>query len=422
MSWFKKNVAEDKPAVVKITPEMYEVVVQSIREGVAIVGARGDVELINPAGLEIVELSREEALGLNFMSVLRLASSDGSALREELNPISVAFLRREIQQTRELIIIGAKSGKRVAVEIIVVPSSIGVVVSFRDITKELKEESEQAEFISTASHEMRTPVASIEGFLGLALNESTATIDTRAREYLTKAHEASQHLGKLFADLLDTTKLDDNRLKAELKPVEMTSLVEEICAGMMPKIAEKQLGYSFNGSGSEAGRTRLAQVLYANVDPDFLREILSNLIDNAIKYTASGGIRVDVTGDEKNVIVSIADTGMGIAPTDLTHIFEKFYRADNSDTRTIGGTGLGLYIVRQRAEAMNGLVTARSEVGKGSVFYVMVPRLSTDAFERMKLARENQQQFEQGSVMENNLTNGQSQQLGQNTTEMSNQI
>jgi hypothetical protein len=117
---------------------------------------------------------------------------------------------------------------------------------------------------------------------------------------------------------------------------------------------------------------------------------VDNLVENAIKYTPSGGsVRVGVRGEEDRVIIEVSDTGIGISREDLQHIFQKFYRADNSDTRTIGGTGLGLYIVKQRAESMGGRVWAESVYGNGSSFFVSLPRLSSEEYERRKTMIQN---------------------------------
>src|SRR5690606_3878909 len=105
-------------------------------------------------------------------------------------------------------------------------------------------------------------------------------------------------------------------------------------------------------------------VYYANVDNDHFREVIGNLVENAIKYTQQGTISVDVTGDDKQIQVSVADTGIGIPAEDLPHLFQKFYRVDNSDTREIGGTGLGLYLSRRLAEAMEGRMWAESRHGQ----------------------------------------------------------
>ena len=112
-------------------------------------------------------------------------------------------------------------------------------------------------------------------------------------------------------------------------------------------------------------------------------EIIDNLLGNAIKYTPTGGsVYVNVRGDGDRVLINVTDTGIGISNDDLPHIFQKFYRSDNSDTRTIGGTGLGLYIVKKRVEAMGGRVWAESAFGEGSTFYVSLPRISGEEYEK----------------------------------------
>ena len=236
-------------------------------------------------------------------------------------------------------------------------------------------------------------MASIEGYLGLALNPQTATIDDRARKYLTEAHDASQHLVRLFRDVLDSTKLDDNRIKAHLQPVELGSEVAKILEDHRKAIAEKNLRLLFgtrNLSGDMGRKSVLP--LYVMVDLDFLREIINNLVENAIKYTPEGGtIWVDTQEHNGKALIAVSDTGIGIAPEDLTHIFQKFYRADNSDTRTIGGTGLGLYIVKKRTEQMNGQVSAESVLSKGSSFYVLFPRLTAEEYNRQRQIANNLQ-------------------------------
>ncbi len=263
-------------------------------------------------------------------------------------------------------------------------SSGSKVISIRDISKELKEEQARSEFISTASHEMRTPVASIEGYLGLALNPQTATIDDRAKSYLDKAHEASQHLGQLFRDLLDTSKLEDEMYPV---PVEMITQVKSIAEGMAPAIAAKNLTYTF-GATERAAANRIEQLIYCSLDVDFLREIIDNLIQNAIKYTQEGSITVSVEGDHDHAIVKVTDTGIGISREHQSHVFQKFYRVDNSETRSTEGTGLGLYIATQRAKAMGGRIILESTEGKGSTFSLILPRISAESYERQKMAME----------------------------------
>ena len=374
-----------------------ETVLNSIHDGVLIVDGNGLVKLANPAAARMTgNSSPSDMLGLSFLSVLRLQTGEGTALADNQNPLAHAAANNANFESRDFYLLSLQ-GEGIPIAISLVPSggkNSDRIITFRNIAQELAKESEQTEFISTASHEMRTPVASIEGYLGLALNPSTATIDGRARQYLTEAHAASQHLGKLFQDLLDVTKLDDKRAKVHLVPVEMISTVRDIATKQFGTLSNgKKLSFSF-GSGGDAGSdnddVQVDQLAYAMVDVDFLQEILANLISNAIKYTPEGGaIWVSARGDGDNVLINVTDTGMGISPDNLTHIFQKFYRVDNSQTREIGGTGLGLYIVKERTEAMGGRVWAESTFSEGSTFYVSLPRISEEEYNRQKLVMQN---------------------------------
>ena len=252
------------------------------------------------------------------------------------------------------------------------------------MTKEKAEERQKAEFISTASHEMRTPVASIEGYLGLTLNPTTATIDQRARDFITKAHRSAEHLGRLFQDLLDVSKADDGRLQSNPEAIDLIPFVSDIVEGLRHKAEDKKLQLIFKprpgtpgGEHSATFTSRtLSPAFYIYVDPDQLREVLDNLVENAIKYTPSGRVTVDVTGGSGRVTIAIADTGIGIPVEDQSHLFQKFYRVDNSDTREIGGTGLGLYLSRRLTEVMGGRLWVESAYRQGSTFFLELPRLS----------------------------------------------
>ncbi|HEX6258807.1 MAG TPA: ATP-binding protein [Candidatus Saccharimonadales bacterium] len=355
-----------------------EIVINGIQDGVIAIDDHGSIQLINPAAQKIVGWGKRDALGLDYHSVLKLQGADGKELDELTNPIQKVLTQNESVLTNDLMLETA-SGKRLYISLLTSPVGhlgAGAIIVFRDITKEKAEEQQQAEFISTASHEMRTPVASIEGYLGLALNPQTATIDDKARLYLTKAHEAAQHLGRLFQDLLDVSKAEDGRLRNDPKVVDVVSFTQEIVASFTPQAEAKNLILLFKPTVGEDSARKLSPVFYVEVDNDHLREVISNLIENAIKYTREGDVTVDVVGDNEHVTVSVTDTGIGIPPEDVPHLFQKFYRVDNTDTREIGGTGLGLYLSRRLVETMNGRLWVESEYQKGSAFYLELPRIS----------------------------------------------
>ena len=399
MGLFHKNTVQNMSH--DLTAEqavLAETVLNSINDGVVIIDQNGIIKLANPAAARMTgNSSPADTMGLSYLSVMRLENGEGMAISDNQNPLAAAVANNEAWESRDYYLVTVQ-GSKTPVSITMTPSggrNSDRIITFRNIAQELEKEGEQTEFISTASHEMRTPVASIEGYLGLALNPQTATIDDRARQYLTEAHSASQHLGKLFQDLLDVTKLDDKRIKLHLVPVEMFATIQEMAGRQIPAIEEKGLRYSFgtnDANNSTSTEPQIAQLAYAMVDLDFLQEIINNLIENSIKYTESGGeIWVGVRADGDNVLINVTDTGMGISPDNLTHIFQKFYRVDNSATRTIGGTGLGLYIVKERVEAMGGRVWAESAFGEGSTFYVSLPRISQEEYDRQKQILQNVQ-------------------------------
>ncbi|MBR3220565.1 PAS domain-containing protein [Candidatus Saccharibacteria bacterium] len=386
----------EAPANGHLQTELMEMIFANLTDGLIVIDGNNMIKSVNPVALMLCGVSDANmVLGLDPRTMMHFENGEGMQLTDDNNPILAAIWNATALQTKDYVLITAQNHRRpVAINVIPLGDAASAkVVMLRDITKELEEEGEKTEFISTASHEMRTPVASIEGYLGLALNPQTATIDERARKYLEEAHQSSQHLGRLFQDLLDVTKLDDNKVKVRLQPVEVISLVKSIADGHSPMIAQKNLHYTFgSANGAEAPERRLEQVVYASVDVDFLREILNNLIENAIKYTPEGGaIWVNARGDGDRVLINVTDSGMGISPDNLKHIFQKFYRVDNSQTREIGGTGLGLYIVKQRAEAMGGNVWAESSFGEGSTFYLSLPRLTAEEYERRKQIIANQE-------------------------------
>ena len=390
MGIFKRNNSSKQAAHQASQAEM---VLSNIHDGVIITNRSGVVEFINPAAVNMTECgSASKVIGLDYALLVKVETKEGRELSDTENHLIQSMRSGQPLEGYQVCLIAKNSGKRIPVAISVLPvsgRSDDRIIILRDITKELAEEGEQTEFISTASHEMRTPVATIDGYIALALNPQTAAVDERARGYLTAAHAASQHLGKLFRDLLDVTKLDDGKMRPHFEPVDMVGLVKTIADSYAPRAKEAKLTYKFGAkSTTDLGiNRRMEQVVYGYVDVNFMREIMSNLIENALKYTPSGGaIYVNVRGDGDRVLINVTDTGIGISAEDLSHIFQKFYRADNSDTRTIGGTGLGLYLVKQRTEVMGGKVWAESSFGEGSTFYVSLPRIDKDEYNKRMIA------------------------------------
>ena len=378
-----------------------DVLISSIAEGVVVIDHESRIQVFNPAAARTSGWGEADARGIDYRSVLKLVDGKGQPIPEEANPISRVFNTTETVVDNNIRLM-TRNNKAIDLSFVASPISRGdgsisaVVAVFRDITQEKDEERQRAEFISTASHEMRTPVAAIEGYLALAMNDAVSKVDSKARDYLEKAHESTQHLGKLFQDLLTAAKTEDGRLQFNPEVIEVGALIDKLAEDVR-FTAEKKgliLEYDF-GAGADMPEIAGAQVVrplyFVHADPERLREVITNLFDNAVKYTPEGKITIRITGDETNTVISVADTGLGIPQEDIPHLFQKFYRVDNTETRQIGGTGLGLFISRKIIEKCNGKIWVESQMGQGSTFYVSLPRLSAAQAEQLKRQQASQE-------------------------------
>jgi PAS domain S-box-containing protein len=363
-----------------------EFLLGAIVDGVVLVGQDNTIHLFSPAASSISGWSPQEALGLDFRSVLVITDEHGQSYPPELHPFAQALRTRStVKDSKGLL--STKGGKLVPISLIVSPvveninkMSTGVLGVLRDITAEKLEENRRSEFVSTASHEMRTPIAAIEGYLALALNTKVATIDPRGRNLLEKAHTATKQLSQLFVDLLTSAKAEDGRLASYPKMIELGEVLEQVvdAARFTAKKKDLELKYVLSAGSDIRGGRVVRPFFYVYVDPNRIREVLQNLVDNAVKYTADGSVTIALTGDSSVAQVQIIDTGEGIPEEDIPHLFQKFYRVDNSMTRSVGGTGLGLFISKKIVELYNGRIWVESQVGKGSIFFINLPRLTTE--------------------------------------------
>ncbi len=355
-------------------------IVNNIDDGVILVDNQNIIQLFNPAAAKLTGWAEDEALGIDYRSVIKLVDDKGKPYEDTAHPFYQVFINKNtIRDSRAFI--SQKSNKSVAVDISVSPliDSSGIISAaigvFRDVDVQRKEEKQRADFISTASHEMRTPVAAIEGYLALAMNDKVSTIDDKALGFLEKAHSSTEHLGKLFQDLLTSAKAEDGRLTSHPVLTDIGDFLDKLVDDLRFAAEKKGLQMELI-KGVPNNHPTIAPMMYATVDPDRLREVVTNLFDNAVKYTEAGKISIGITADDTVVQFHIQDTGPGIPKEDIPHLFQKFYRVDNSATRTIGGTGLGLFISRKIVELYGGTIWAESEVGVGSTFYINLPRVN----------------------------------------------
>ena len=371
------------------------IIINAIDDGVVLIDDQHIIQLFNPGAANILGWSVDDATGLNWNAVFKFVNDKGVALTNVEDPIVHLFeTKKSVRDSYANLL--TKSEKIIAISLVISPildkdgNVTGAVSVFRDVSEERQAEQQRAEFISTASHEMRTPVAAIEGYLALALNDKVSTVDTRARAYLEKAHTSTQHLGKLFQDLLTSAKVEDGRLTSHPDVVEIGAFLEQLTSDLRFSAEKKGLTVEFVFGTPKTIDTTIKEskvvrpLYYAYVDPDRLREAITNLFDNAVKYTDQGKINIGIIGNDQVIQFFIKDTGPGIPSEDIPHLFQKFYRVDNSTTRSIGGTGLGLFICRKIVELYGGRIWVESVFGEGSTFYINLPRLSNLKAQELK--------------------------------------
>lgn len=231
----------------------------------------------------------------------------------------------------------------------------------------LKElDNTKSEFISIASHQLRTPLTAIKGYLSLALEGSYGTVSSEIRDVLEKIYAANGNLIKLVEDLLNVSRIETGRMQYRFEAAQIEALVAEQADMFLPLAKDRGLDL----------RIRLPKKSLPKIDIDTgkIREAVANVIDNAIKYTPRGSVTVSVEAGPSSVTITVSDTGVGIRPDELDNLFRKFVRSEETTKVSVSGTGLGLYVGRNFVEAHGGRMWAESEgIGKGSSFFIEIP-------------------------------------------------
>lgn len=356
-----------------------KVVLSAIADPVIGVDVGRKIILMNEAAQTLTGWDMHDALNMNYLQVFKLKDKNDNDITSTNDPFIQSLHERGPVSTDQFYLLN-RDNQKIALSISIAPTVnieneiSGAIAIMHDISEQKALQRERNEFVSTASHEMRTPVAAIEGYLSMATNPNLATIDDRAKSFLEKAHNSALHLGKLFQDLLSVTKIEDKRLQENRSVFNLSDLVLQISAEMEMVAGKKDVKlFTHIGGAGMKNQMVIAPTYPVKADSERLREVITNLIDNAIKYTTHGSVDIDLEGDKNTVTVKIHDTGMGISPEEQKHLFEKFYRVNNGMTREQAGTGLGLYIARNLIELYGGKIWVESTLGKGSTFAFTLP-------------------------------------------------
>ncbi|MBM4401878.1 MAG: PAS domain-containing protein [Candidatus Cloacimonetes bacterium] len=241
---------------------------------------------------------------------------------------------------------------------------LGAVVEIKDISDEKRLEQMKLDFVSIVSHELRTPITNIKGHLDVVMKEAE-NLSSQHRKFLQRAYISNERQLETIEALLNISRIERGTVKIDIKPIRLEDVISGVVAEFEEQAQAKNLEIKFIYP-----HLTLPQIM---ADRDRTREVLINLVSNAIKYTRQGGITIRVTQKGKELITSVSDTGIGISPEVKPHLFQKFFRGERVLTEESPGTGLGLYIAKSFVELMGGRIWVESEENRGSTFSFSLP-------------------------------------------------
>ncbi len=343
----------------------------SIGDGAITTDEFGKITRINPTALRILGAREKDMVGQWFPSRIVATDSEGTAMSLIDRPITRAFLTGET--IIDKMYYRRKNGTLLPVAVTVSPiilgdRPLGAIEVFRDITLEYEIDRMKSEFISLASHQLRTPLSAIKTYTHMLLDGYMGDLSAPQRRALSTVVGASNRMNELISTLLNITRIESGNLNVAPKSVNIRRLCEEVVRELSHNAVAKDITLELkSGAASPVIKT----------DNLILKEIVSNLVTNAVKYTPEQGtvtIKILVRGNA--IVISVQDTGLGIPADAQAQIFTKFFRAHNVVQRETSGTGLGLYLVKGLTEQLSGKVKFTSVEGQGSTFSVSLPRSS----------------------------------------------
>ncbi len=342
-----------------------EGVLASMTEGVLAVDGRERIIIINPAAAEMIGLEAAEARGRSLLEVVRNVELQQflSGLQKAREPAE-----KEIGLRDE-----AGSERRVQLHGRVIRDArdreIGVLVVLLDVTRLRRLENMRRDFVANVSHELRTPITSIQGFVE-TLREGAVEDPVKTRQFLEIIARQADRLSGIIDDLLSLSRIeqDAENVRIETARVRLADVLRGALADCQTLAAERGIEVTL----------ACPEDFFLRANPQLLEQAVSNLLDNAIKYSDAGR-RVDVAAEQQGdqAVIGVRDQGWGIPAEHLSRIFERFYRVDKGRSRTLGGTGLGLAIVKHIAQVHGGTVTVESTPGQGSIFTLHLPSAAT---------------------------------------------
>jgi signal transduction histidine kinase len=344
---------------VALDPQLLSSALDSLIDGFALLDSSGNVVYWNPRATEFLRLPIAQMLGMQVQDMIVQIAAQTANPEATASQLFAAFDKPsdapiEMQTTFD-------PPRVLSARAFPIRES-GTALILRDITREREADAMKSQLLSTVSHELRTPLASIKGFASTLLRQDVSWKESDQRDFLRIIEDETDRLTEIIDNLLDMSQIEAGALRIEKEPTQLRALIRELVDAMRMRTEAHWFVVDLPNE--------LPRVL---ADPRRVRQVIRNLLDNAVKYSKGGQITVACQVEGDHVLISVSDQGEGISPQYLSKIFDRFFQVDGKSTRRLGGSGLGLSISRGIVQAHGGRMWAESMVGQGSTFRFTLP-------------------------------------------------
>lgn len=354
-----------------------EAILASIGHGVVVTDKEGKVILVNSAALNILGMDEADVLGHNWPHNIKVLDNERNEIKKEDLPIYKALKFGEKLTAVDYIYI-TKGEKEISVGITATPVSMnkeikGAIVIFYDRTHEMEVDRMKTEFISLASHQLRTPLSAMKWFTEMLLMGDAGELNKEQKEFIENIQKSNERMIALVNSLLNISRIESGRIIIEPKEIDFDILLQDILKELEQSLKKKNINF-IHSINDHLGTIK--------ADPRLLKEVYTNLLTNAIKYTPENGeISLFISKKNDDLVSQVADNGYGIPKEEQANVFTKFYRGTNIRKVATDGSGLGLYLVKAIVESSGGKIWFESEEGKGTTFWFTIPKEGVPAQE-----------------------------------------
>ncbi|MBI5356742.1 PAS domain-containing protein, partial [Candidatus Collierbacteria bacterium] len=349
-----------------------EAILASIGDAVMACDKDGRIMLFNGVAQALTGFSSKEVTGNHYRQILHFIKESDQKPGNDFIAEAIATGQGTKMANHTLLI--TKDGRKIPVADSAAPIKnaqgeiIGCVVVFRDFTHERDVDRAKTEFVSLASHQLRTPLTSINWYIEMLQAGDAGALNDKQKEFLSEVYKGSKRMVQLVNDLLNVSRLETGRLKIGPVMTDLAVFIAEVKKELEPQIQEQGCLVTL-----ELPQKTIAKI---PVNPVLLRQVIVNFLTNAIRYSSKdkkGAVTVSLIVSPQKYTIQVKDNGIGIPQDVQPHIFEKFFRADNARAIVADGNGLGLYLAKQIMESSGGTIGFSSSVGSGSTFYATIP-------------------------------------------------